>query len=100
MIERITEEEERASEAIANLAGRNGISFKPLSPSNNDIRTLEHEGLFFKHFKTFKKIRNSQQKSENFQKIGRYHEMATSLPESLANDHFLRPNRLTGPKEN
>ena len=48
MIERITEEEERASEAIANLAGRNGISFKPLSPSGNDIRTLEHEGLFSK----------------------------------------------------
>ena len=48
MIERITEEEERASEAIANLAGRNGISFKPLSPSSNDIRTLEHEGLFSK----------------------------------------------------
>ena len=45
MIERITEEEERASEAIADLAGRNGISFKPLSPSSNDIRTLEHEGL-------------------------------------------------------
>ena len=48
MIERITEEEERASEAIANLAGRNGISFKPLSPSGDDIRTLEHEGLFSK----------------------------------------------------
>ena len=51
MIERITEEEERASEAIADLAGRNGISFKPLSPSSNDIRTLEHEGLFFKYSK-------------------------------------------------
>ena len=48
MIERITEEEERASEAIANLAGRNGINFRPLSPSSADIRTLEHEGLFYK----------------------------------------------------
>ena len=46
MIERITEEEEKASEAIANLAGRNGINFKPLSPSSADIRTLEHEGMF------------------------------------------------------
>ena len=55
MIERITEEEERASEAIANLAGRNGISFKPLSPSNDDIRTLEHEGLFSNISKIFKK---------------------------------------------
>ena len=60
MIERITEEEERASEAIADLAGRNGISFKPLSPSSNDIRTLEHEGLFFKYSKKIseKKGRN------------------------------------------
>jgi len=49
MIERITEEEERASEAIANLAGRNGISFKPLSPSGDDIRTLEHEGSTYIH---------------------------------------------------
>ena len=65
MIERITEEEERASEAIANLAGRNGINFKPLLPSNNDIRTLEHEGLFFNHFKNFRKIRNFQKNSEN-----------------------------------
>ena len=65
MIERITEEEERASEAIANLAGRNGINFKPLSPSNDDIRTLEHEGLFFNHFKNFRKIRNFQKNSEN-----------------------------------
>ena len=47
MIERITAEEEKASEAIANLAGRNGINFRPLSPSSADIRTLEHEGLFY-----------------------------------------------------
>lgn len=50
MIERITEEEKWASEAIANIAGRNGISFKPISPSeSNDIRTLEHEGSTYIH---------------------------------------------------
>ena len=52
MIERITEEEEKASEAIANLAGRNGINFRPLSPSSADIRTLEHEGMFLKMKRT------------------------------------------------
>ena len=67
MIERITEEEERASEAIADLAGRNGISFKPLSPSSNDIRTLEHEGLFFKYWKKIQKLFGI--KIQNFVKI-------------------------------
>ena len=54
---RITEEEERASQAIANLAGRSGIqNFHPLSPSGEDIRTLEHEGTVFKNSFPIKSI--------------------------------------------